>query len=175
LIEEKLKSIIRDIPDFPKPGITFKDITPLFQNPALSKEIIHYLSEKYEGSGVSAVLGVESRGFFFGFALAQELGLPFIPVRKPGKLPYETISHDYELEYGTSSIEIHVDTIKPGDNVLIHDDLLATGGTALAAAELVKKLKGKVSAFSFLVELGFLNGRERINGHSGEVHSIAIY
>jgi adenine phosphoribosyltransferase len=139
-LEDKLKSVIRDVPDFPKPGILFKDISTIMLNPVLSKEILMALKDHYKQKGIDAVAGIESRGFLFGYPLAMELGVPFILIRKQGKLPYKKISHSYDLEYGSAVIEMHEDAVKKGQNVLIHDDLLATGGSADAAAELIKKM-----------------------------------
>ena len=164
MLSEKLHKIIRDVPDFPKPGILFKDITPIFNNAELCHEITNALSEEAQKRKIDAIVGIESRGFFFGFTTAQKLDIPFIPIRKAGKLPYKTDSCEYNLEYGTAKIEMHTDAIQPGWKIMIHDDLLATGGTVNAASELVKKQKGMVDCYSFLVELSFLNGRKRLNG-----------
>ncbi|MEQ8582941.1 MAG: adenine phosphoribosyltransferase [Marinoscillum sp.] len=174
MISEKLSKVIRDVPDFPKPGILFKDITPVLANPALSAEVSQTFFDYWSTRNVEGVVGIESRGFIYGLQLAQQLGVPFIPVRKAGKLPYETIKHSYDLEYGSAEIEIHVDAISKGQRVLIHDDLLATGGTARAAAELIQKIGGEVVGYSFLVELSFLKGQERLKG-SGEVHSLVTF
>ena len=164
MLSEKLNNIIRDVPDFPKPGILFKDITPIFHNAELCHEITNALSEVALKRKIDAIAGIESRGFFFGFTVAQKLNIPFVPIRKAGKLPYKTDSCEYNLEYGTAKIEMHIDAIKAGWKVMIHDDLLATGGTVNAATELVKKQKGIVDCYSFLVELSFLNGRKNLNG-----------
>jgi adenine phosphoribosyltransferase len=157
-----LKKYIRDIQDFPKPGIGFKDITPLLINPQARKETLEVLLSSLKDKKIDKVIGVESRGFFFGILLAEELNAGFIPVRKPNKLPYETISASYDLEYGTDILEIHVDAIQKGDKVLIHDDVLATGGTAKAVCELVEKLGGEIVQCNFLMELTFLNGRQKL-------------
>ena len=138
-LEEKLKTVIRDVPDFPKPGILFKDISTIMLDAKLSKETLEYLRNLYQDKPIDAVAGIESRGFLFGYPLAMELKVPFILIRKKGKLPYKKISHSYDLEYGSAVIEMHEDAVKEGQNVLIHDDLLATGGSADAAAELIKK------------------------------------
>lgn len=175
MLQTRLKQAIRDVPDFPKPGILFKDITPILLDHALSKEIAGELAEAVSDWNVDAVVGVESRGFFFGMMMAQELQVPFIPVRKAGKLPYQTISHEYELEYGNAKVEMHIDAIRPGWNVLIHDDLLATGGTACAAAELIQKQNGKVAGFAFLVTLDFLNGKETLDKYSERFVSLINY
>jgi len=165
-LTSEIQSAIRDIPDFPKPGIVFKDITPLLNDGRLFKRTIDLLAKRYRALNVDMVLGIESRGFIFGSALAYALGSGFCVARKPGKLPYETHSASYELEYGTDSLEIHRDGITPGSRVLIVDDLIATGGTAAAAAALVSKLSGEVVEFAFLIELSPLNGREKLKPHN---------
>lgn len=174
-IEDKIKSVIRDVVDFPKPGIVFKDITPIMLNPQLSEEIVDHLYEIYKDQNLQGVAGIESRGFLFGYPLAMKLGVPFILIRKKGKLPYEKISHDYALEYGTASIEMHTDAVNAGDRILIHDDLLATGGSAEAAAFLVEKCGAKVVGFNFLVGLDFLNGKERLNSYSENIINLVSY
>lgn len=161
-LEDKVKSIVRDVKDFPKPGILFKDITPLLTKPELVKEITATIGNHFRSQKIDAIAAVEARGFIFGSILAQELQCAFIPMRKSGKLPYQTLKQEYALEYGTAAVEVHVDAIKPGWNVLIHDDLLATGGTAGAAANLVKKLGGQLAGFSFLINLSFLEGEENL-------------
>src|SRR5690606_28421028 len=162
-----IQSYIRDIPNFPKEGIIFKDITPLLNNPEARKEVLNRFIEKLpKDVKIDKVVGVESRGFFFGILLAQELGAGFVPVRKKGKLPFNTISASYDLEYGTDNLEIHTDAIKKGENVLIHDDVLATGGTIKAVTELVEKLGGNIVQINFLMELEFLNGREKIKEYN---------
>ncbi len=161
----EIRQAIRDVPNFPKPGVIFKDITPLLNNGALFKRTIDLLSDRYRSSSVDTVLGIESRGFIIGAALAYSMGASFCIVRKPGKLPYETHSASYELEYGSDTLEVHRDGISPGSQVLIVDDLLATGGTAAATAALVSKLGGKVVEFAFVIELSFLNGREKLKPH----------
>jgi adenine phosphoribosyltransferase len=158
ILEQKIKQAIRDIPDYPKPGILFKDITPLLSNASLIREITHNLSRYFSGQQIEAIVGVEARGFILGSILAYEMQVPFIPVRKKGKLPYKTISESYALEYGQAEIEIHADALRRGMRVLIHDDILATGGTAGAAGNLVKKLGAEIAAFSFLINLSFLPG-----------------
>lgn len=175
IIQDKIKSVIRDVPNFPKEGIIFKDITPIMLDPQLSTEIVDYLYEKYKDQKLDAVAGIESRGFLFGYPLAMRLGLPFILIRKKGKLPYNKIAHDYALEYGTASIEMHVDAVKEGDRILIHDDLLATGGSAEAAAVLIQKCGGEVAGFNFLVELDFLNGVDRLKSYSTNIINLASY
>lgn len=175
MVSDRIRAAIRDIKDFPKPGILFKDITPVLLDPALCRDIVNEFIRELGGIEVDAVLGVESRGFFFGLLLAEQLGVPFIPARKPGKLPYDTVSHDYELEYGTASLEMHVGVVKPGMKVLIHDDLLATGGTASAAAELVKRQGGVVAGFAFLVILDFLHGEDQLKEYSENILTLVNY
>lgn len=170
-----IRQAIRDVPDFPKPGILFKDITPLLLDPKLGKLIVEEFIEKLQGTKVDAILGVESRGFLFGYLLAVEMDLPFIPIRKSGKLPSKTVGVEYALEYGTAKVEMHEDALRPGMNVIIHDDLLATGGTAAAAAQLATMMKANVSAFTFVVELDFLNGRKALNEYSDNIISLVNY
>ncbi len=170
---QDIRRIIRDIPDFPKPGIVFKDITPLLSSAPLFKQTIDLMAERYQGQKVDMVLGIESRGFIIGAALAYTLGSGFCIVRKPGKLPYETHSAGYQLEYGSDALEIHRDGLRPSSRVLIVDDLLATGGTAAAAAELVSQLDAEVVEFAFVLELSFLEGRKRLDPRS--VYSIVQY
>jgi adenine phosphoribosyltransferase len=174
-IEQKLKAIIRDVPDFPKPGILFKDISTIMLNPTFSKELLNHLVEIYRDQRIEAVAGIESRGFLFGYPLAMELGVPFVLIRKEGKLPYKKIKHAYDLEYGSAVVEIHEDAIEKGQHVLIHDDLLATGGSADAAAELVKKCGGEIAGFNFLVGLSFLNGEEKLNKHSSNIVNLVRF
>lgn len=174
-IEEKVKASIRDVADFPKQGILFKDITPILENPVLCREIAASLSEPFKNEEINAIVGVESRGFLFGMLIAQQLNIPFIPVRKAGKLPYHTVSWSYDLEYGSATIEMHADAIKPNWKVIVHDDLLATGGTAAAAAELIKSQGATVEGFSFLVELSFLNGKDALSKYCSEINSLVTY
>jgi adenine phosphoribosyltransferase len=162
-IKKYLESVIRTIPDFPKPGIQFKDITTLLGDKKALKLTTESLSSPYLEDQCDVVVGLESRGFLFGTNIAEILSASFVPVRKPGKLPSEIISETYELEYGTDSLEMHKDAIKKGDKVIIHDDLIATGGSALAATKLVERLGGVVIGYSFIIELSFLNGREKLN------------
>ena len=157
-----LKLYCRDVPDFPKKGIIFKDITVLLKEPAKFSEAIDRIAQRYVGKGIDIVASIESRGFIIGAALAYKLGAGFVPVRKKGKLPWQTIGCTYELEYGTDTLEIHQDAIKPGQKVLIVDDLIATGGTAGAVVSLVEQLGGKIHGLAFLIELTFLKGREKI-------------
>lgn len=168
-----LNQYIRDVQDFPKEGIIFKDITPLLANPKAVRECMALLLNNLRDRKIDKVIGVESRGFFFATLLAYELNAGFVPVRKPKKLPFETISATYELEYGTDTLEVHTDAIKPGDRVLIHDDVLATGGTAKAVCELVEKLGGEIVQCNFLMELAFLNGREKLGNR--EVYAPLVY
>lgn len=160
-----LQQYFRDIQDFPKEGILFKDITPLLLNPAARAQMLDQLVSELKEKQIDKVVGVESRGFFFGILLAEKLNAGFIPVRKPKKLPYKTISASYELEYGQDTLEMHIDAIQKGDKILIHDDVLATGGTAKAVCELVEKLGGEIVQCNFLMELSFLNGREKIKNN----------
>ena len=170
---DRLRSKIRDIVDFPKQGIVFKDITPLVKDPAALRLSVHQLIHPFLGRNITAVAGMEARGFVFGSLVAWELGLPFIPLRKPGKLPYEVQSVSYNLEYGSATLEAHIDSLSSNDRVLVVDDLLATGGTAVASCELIEKLGAKVEACAFVVELDFLKGREKLTSY--EVHSLLHY
>lgn len=167
---DRLKNKIRDIPDFPIPGIIFKDITPLVKDPAALKLAVHQLMQPFLGKDITAVAGMEARGFIFGSLVAWEMGLPFIPLRKPGKLPYDVQSVSYDLEYGSATLEAHSDAFEAADRVLLIDDLLATGGTAKASCELIEKLGAKVVACAFVVELDFLGGRGKLGDY--EVHSL---
>ncbi len=164
---------IRDVPDFPRPGIVFKDITPLLQDPDTFARTIEGLGSRVKDQRFDLVCGVESRGFIFGAALAKDLGKGFIPIRKPGKLPWKTASESYELEYGTDTIEIHVDAASNGRRVLMVDDLLATGGTMAAALKLVRKIGGEPVACAFVIELAFLHGRKRLG--AVPVHALVSY
>ena len=168
-----LQDYIRDIQDFPKPGIGFKDITPLLLSSEATAFCLETLANSLQNQKIDKVIGVESRGFFFGILLAQKLNAGFIPVRKPKKLPFTTISASYELEYGTDTLEMHVDAIQPGDKILIHDDVLATGGTAKAVCELVEQLGGEIVQMNFLMELSFLNGRAKLGDK--EIFAALIY
>lgn len=174
MIEEKLKKMIEDIPDFPKEGILFKDITPLLLSPETCEEIVDSFVANIN-EPVDAVCAVESRGFFFGPLLAQKLKVPFIPIRKKGKLPGDTISYSYDLEYGSATIEMHRGVLKPGQNVLVHDDLIATGGTVKAAIELVRQQNAIVSSAMFLVSLEFLEGVKELRGSDIKVVSLVKY
>ena len=165
-----LADFIRDIPDFPKKGIVFKDITPLLLDPVALDEAVVQLAEPYRDAGVEVVVGIESRGFIFGPAVAREIGAGFIPIRKPGKLPHKTISREYALEYGTDAVEMHADAVAGGTKVLMLDDLLATGGTMSAACEMVEDLGGDIIGVAFLIELCFLNGRDKLTDY--EIHSL---
>jgi len=169
----EIESAIRTIPDFPKPGIQFKDITPVLADAWLFSGAIDLLTEKFKPGAVDAVVGIDARGFIFAAAAAVKLRAGFIPVRKKGKLPYRTIEQDYALEYGSATVAMHVDALKPGARVVLIDDLLATGGTSAAAAALVKKLGADILEIGFLIELKFLNGREKLKGYP--VHSIIAY
>lgn len=170
-----IRNAIRDVPDFPKPGILFKDITPLLQDPKLGRIIVQEFAAKLKDVPADAILGVESRGFLFGYMLAVEMGISFVPVRKSGKLPWKTIGVEYALEYGTAKVEMHEDALRSGMNVVVHDDLLATGGTAAAAAKLAEMKGARVSAFTFVVELGFLGGRKALEKYSDNIISLVSY
>ncbi|MBD0291544.1 MAG: adenine phosphoribosyltransferase [Thermoleophilia bacterium] len=168
-----LEAKIRDIPDFPKPGIVFKDIMPLLADPASFRAAVDALAAFAEDRRPDLILGAEARGFILGGALAYRLRCGFVAARKPGKLPWETVSAEYQLEYGVDSLELHADAIAQGARVLIHDDLLATGGTAKAKVNLVEQLGGEVVGLAFVIELGFLNGRDKLAGY--DVHSLVTY
>jgi len=168
-----LRALIREVPDFPRPGILFYDITTLLKDPAGLKGVIDRFKEHYQGAGVDVVLGIEARGFIFAPALAYALGVGFIPVRKPKKLPAATQRVEYALEYGTDVLEIHADAIQPGQKVLVVDDVLATGGTAAAVTRLVEALGGKIAGLGFVIELDFLHGRSKLEGY--ELYSMIHY
>lgn len=170
---QSLLAKIRSVPGFPKPGIVFRDITTLIKDPQALRDTVELIYTQYKDARIDKVVSVESRGFILGSVLAYKLGAGFVPVRKPGKLPAETIRQEYALEYGTDAIEVHKDAITPGERVLIHDDLLATGGTALAACRLVERLGGEVAGLSFLIELSFLGARKRLVKYS--VHSLLTF
>jgi adenine phosphoribosyltransferase len=170
---DQLKSKIRHVPDFPKPGILFYDITTLLGDPAGLRETIDALSAPYRDAGIERVVGIESRGFILASAIADRLGAGFVPIRKPGKLPAATISESYALEYGTDALQIHADAVAPGQRVLLVDDVLATGGTASAAVNLVSRLGGQIHAVAFLIELTFLKGREKLG--ATPVQSVLLY
>jgi adenine phosphoribosyltransferase len=168
-----LRQAIRDVPDFPKAGIVFKDITTLIGRGDMFRGAIDLLAENYQGRGIGKVIGIESRGFVFAAGVAYVLGAGVVPVRKPGKLPARTFKETYELEYGTDSVEIHADSVAEGEEVVVIDDLLATGGTMAAALRLLRRLGARVVGVSFLIELGFLHGREKLTGY--EVHSLITF
>lgn len=167
------ETYIRDIPDFPKPGILFKDVHPVLQNPAALQETIDLLAQDAKACEAECIVGIESRGFVFGVPVALALGLPFSMARKLGKLPFDRISEEYALEYGTNTVEMHTDAVSPGQRVYVVDDLLATGGTAAASARLVERLNGTVCGFGFMVELSFLNGRSNLLGYN--VHALITF
>lgn len=173
-IEQNIRDLIRDVPDFPKPGIVFKDITPIFYDQKMcsliADEVINRLTVKPD-----AIVGVESRGFLFGFLIANKLNVPFVLARKPSKLPYKTVSFEYDLEYGSAKIEMHEDALQKNWNVLVHDDLLATGGTAAAAAQLINKLGANVVGFNFVVGLQFLKGEEKLKKYSNNITCLVQY
>jgi adenine phosphoribosyltransferase len=164
---------IRNIPDFPQPGIQFKDITPVLADPALFRASIELLTERFQPGSVDAIVGIDARGFIFAAAAALHLQAGFVPIRKKGKLPYKTFEQSYDLEYGSNTVAIHIDGIHAGSRVLLIDDLLATGGTAVAAVSLLEKLGAQILEITFLIELGFLNGRERLKPHP--VRSLIVY
>ncbi len=174
-LENRLKATIRAVPDFPKPGILFRDITPVLEDAALCNAAVEGFRQALAHMQIDAIAGIESRGFLFGMPLAMALGIPFVTVRKKGKLPWKTVSHSYNLEYGSAEVEMHVDSVKPGMRVMVHDDLLATGGTAAAAAELIRKQGGAVTAFSFLIELSFLHGMDNLKPYEAEVIRLVTY
>lgn len=169
----RLKNKIRNIPDFPRPGIQFKDITPLVKDPAALRLAVHQLIHPFLGERLTVVAGMEARGFIFGSLVAWELGIGFVPLRKPGKLPYDVATQSYDLEYGTNTLEIHLDALDSNDRVLLVDDLLATGGTAAASCELIEKMGAEIAACTFVIELDELKGRARLSDH--RVHSLIHY
>lgn len=175
MIETKIKQAVRDVADFPKPGIVFKDITPILKDAALCEEITAALVEQLSGVQVDVVAGIESRGFLFGMLLAQALKVPFVPIRKAGKLPAKTIQQACNLEYGSAILELHEDALNPGQKVLIHDDLLATGGTVVAASKLVTQLQAEVVGCSFIIALEFLAGREKLKDYTPDTFALASY
>jgi len=175
MIEQKIKEAVRNVPDFPKEGIMFKDITPILQDVDLCREITLSFAERMREFKPDVIVGIESRGFLFGMLIAQTLNIPFVPIRKKGKLPAECFSVEYELEYGSACIEIHKDAIKKGQRVIIHDDLLATGGTVLASSELIRKSQGELIAYSFLIGLDFLGANEKLRGFSPNIITLANY
>ena len=174
-LEQRLRNVIRDIPDFPQPGILFRDITPVLQDASLCREIVDEICSEFQDEKIDGVVGVESRGFLFGMMIASKLNIPFIPVRKKGKLPFKTIAYEYKLEYGSAIVEMHTDAFQPGSRFLIHDDLLATGGTASAAAELIRMQGGHVSGFAFLIALDFLGGKNILKQYSERITSLVTY
>lgn len=174
--EENIKTLLRDVPDFPKPGILFKDITPLLAEPQARKSVVDAIAGHFRDQQIDAVAAVEARGFIFGMLIAEALDVAFVPVRKAGKLPYHKIREEYDLEYGKAAIEMHVDALKPGSRVLIHDDLLATGGTAGAAGNLIRKLGGVVAGYSFIINLAFLPGEKILTDKFGvQPHYLVRY
>jgi adenine phosphoribosyltransferase len=170
-----LRPLIRDVADWPKPGVVFKDITPVMRDPAALAMAVEMMVSPFRGKHIDIVAGAESRGFIFGTALAQSLSAGFVPIRKPRKLPWKTHGVDYELEYGTDRLEIHQDAIQPGQRVLLADDLLATGGTMGACSNLVHKMGGEIVGITFLIELGFLGGRSKLAPHDRNVHAVIQY
>ncbi|MES2829613.1 MAG: adenine phosphoribosyltransferase [Bacteroidota bacterium] len=175
MIASQIKQYVRDVKDFPKEGIVFKDITPILKEPELCAKIVDELLLQMDDLKIDVVAGIESRGFLFGLQLAQRLNVPFVPIRKAGKLPYRTVKQSYDLEYGSAVIECHEDAFLAGQKVLIHDDLLATGGTVVAATKLVQQLGAEVSGYSFIISLDFLNGREKLRPFSDKIFTLASY
>lgn len=166
-LPDKIKSLLRDVPDFPKPGVIFKDITPLLATPDVRTAVVDAIADHFRPMRPNALAAVEARGFIFGMLIADRLNIPFVPVRKAGKLPFKKIRQEYSLEYGTAEIEMHEDAVLRGSRVIIHDDLMATGGTAIAAGKLVQQLGGIVAGYSFLINLSFLPGETRLRGEFG--------
>lgn len=175
MIEQKIKSRIRDVADFPKPGIVFKDITPILLDQSLCTEIVDEFIKQIEPLNVEVIVGIESRGFLFGLLIANRMGIPFVPIRKRGKLPSDTHSIEYSLEYGTASIELHKDALKPNQRVMLHDDLLATGGTIMASVDLIEKTGAQLAGFSFLISLDFLEAKEKLKRFSENIVTLANY
>ncbi|MEJ7560115.1 MAG: adenine phosphoribosyltransferase [Pedobacter sp.] len=175
MISSRIKRTVRDVQNFPKPGIIFKDITPILKDHKLCADITRELMLQVQHLKIDVVAGIESRGFLFGPQLAQLLRVPFVPIRKAGKLPYKTIQESYNLEYGSAVIECHEDALVQGQRVLIHDDLLATGGTVVAATKLIQQLEAEVVGYSFIISLDFLNGKERLKSYSEQIFSLASY
>lgn len=175
-VSESIKAVLREVKDYPKPGIVFKDITPLLAQPDLMRDSVRQIADHYRNMKPDAVAACEARGFIFGSILALELGCAFIPVRKAGKLPYKTLSQDYALEYGKATLEMHIDAVKPGWKVLVHDDVLATGGTAIATGNLIQRAGGSVAGFSFIINLSFLLGEEKLKAAFGiQPYSLATF
>jgi len=175
MIQAKLRSAIRDISDFPKPGIIFKDITPILKDSELCSEIVEAFAHRLKDVQIDVIVGIESRGFLFGLMLANRLNIPFVPIRKQGKLPYKKIQQPCELEYGSAILEIHEDAIIAGQKVLIHDDLLATGGTVNAAARLIKQLNGEIAGYAFVISLDFLKGKEKLEHQNSNIISLISF
>jgi adenine phosphoribosyltransferase len=175
MIQTRLQEAIRDIPDFPKPGILFKDITPILKDSELCSEIVEAFALQLKDVEIDMIAGIESRGFLFGLMLANRLQVPFVPIRKQGKLPYKKIQQPCELEYGSAILEIHEDAILPGQKVLIHDDLLATGGTVNAAARLIKQLNGEIAGYAFVISLDFLRGKEKLEHQTSNIVSLISF
>ena len=174
-LEERLKNTVRDVPDFPKKGILFKDISTVLMDPVLSNEVLDAFVDAASSLNITKVVGIESRGFIYGHAIAMRLGVPLVMLRKEGNLPYSKVKYAYDLEYGSAVIEVHDDAFEEGDKVLIHDDLLATGGTAEAAAHLVKQFDAEVASFSFMIDLSFLNGQDKLLPFTKNIIKLATY
>lgn len=174
-LQQRLEAAIRAVPDFPKPGVLFRDITPVLEDPLLCRALIEGFKHRLQDIPIDGIAGIESRGFLFGMPLALALGVPFLTVRKKGKLPGRTVGCAYTLEYGTAEVEMHEGSVLPGMRILVHDDLLATGGTAAAAAQLVRMQGGTVSGFAFLIELAFLNGLTKLEPFNAKVVTLQTY
>jgi len=174
-IEQNIKSILREVADFPKEGVVFRDLTPLLLKPELTSRIVKACLDPFANQKIDAICAIESRGFLYGMLLANELQVPFLPIRKKGKLPGETLEFTYDLEYGSATVEVHLEDVEQGWNILVHDDLLATGGTAAAATELMRMRGAEVAGFSFITELAFLGGRNRLEQYSENIISLAIF
>lgn len=171
----RLDARIRNVPDFPKPGIMFKDITPILSDQVLCSQVVEMMADHFSEKSLDVIVGIESRGFLFGMLLANKLNIPFVPIRKQGKLPSQKIAQSYNLEYGEATVEIHSDAFPAGSRVLIHDDLLATGGTVVAASELVQRLDGVIAGYSFLINLGFLGGKSRLKPYNEDILALIDY
>ncbi|HAE34306.1 MAG: adenine phosphoribosyltransferase [Chitinophagales bacterium] len=174
-VEQQIKQTLREVADFPKEGIVFRDLTPLLLHPELTEDILNAMILPFKEERIDAVCAIESRGFLYGMLLANKLNVPFLPVRKKGKLPGETLEYTYDLEYGSATVEVHLEDIQKGWNIMVHDDLLATGGTAAAATELMRMRGAQVVGFTFIVELGFLHGRQRLEQYSDKIISLASF
>lgn len=174
-LEKEIKGCVREIPNFPKPGILFKDITPILSDAKLTNKVLMAMENHYRPMNLDQIVGIESRGFLFGILLASKLNIPFIPIRKKGKLPFSTLSQSYNLEYGEACLEIHLDAIQPGQRILVHDDLLATGGTIEAACKLIRRMEGEIVACSFIINLESLGGIQKLRNFTNNIDYLANY